>query len=359
MRLHGRQFNKQSLLRYIGNEKQLFGIRPMVYRGGDANLVNTYEVDTGSGLVFSVAESKAMDIFQFKYKGINLAFESKAGLHSPYNVEPFSDASRFSQGCGMLYTAGLTNVGGPCQDETGVHYYHGMIKNKAASDICAQGAWRGDEYVMQLSGDVNEAAFYGRNLKMHRTITTSAGSKAIVLEDCIENRAYAEDQVMLLYHLNAGYPLVSEEARLIAAVNTVEPATPRAQEMIAEYDRVSAPMDMEEEYVYCITLHHDEEGLTGTALWNEALNLGLYVKYNVRPLDRFVEWKCMRSGDYAFGMLPSNCFPFGRLEAAKSGAWTVLKPFETMSTRLEIGILEGREEMKEFEGWIESLKKQT
>ena len=358
MQLHKQQFDKQSLLRYIGSEQQLFGIRPMACRGGDANLVNTFEVDTGAGLTFSVGENKAMDIFRLKYRGINLAFESKAGLHSPYNAEPFSEAFRFSQGCGMLYTAGLSNVGAACQDESGAHYAHGMIKNKAAANVCAQGAWEGDAYRMRISGEITEAAFYGRNLKMRRSITAYAGDRSFVLEDSIENRAYAEDQVMLLYHLNAGYPLLSEDARLIAAVNSIEPATPRARDMMQEYDRASPPIDMEEEYVYGMTLRRGRDGMTGTALWNEALGIGLYVKFDARSLNRFVEWKCMRSGDYAFGMLPSNCFPFGRLEAAKSGGWTALRPFETMNTRLEIGILEGREELKAFEDWIRDLKKE-
>jgi hypothetical protein len=355
MEIYGRKYGKEELLRYIGSEKQLFGIRAMEFRGGDENLVKTYEVETGSGLAFSVGENKGMDIYRLSYKGINMGFLSKAGLHSAYNAQPDSEAFRYSQGCGMLYTCGLTNVGGPCEDERGTYCAHGMVKNKAASDVCARGFWEKDQYRMEISGDLSEAAFYGRNLRMHRSIVTSAGSTRITLEDTIENRAFEDDQIMLLYHFNAGFPMVSERARMIAPVRTIEPATPRAAEMIGDYAVASAPMDMEEEYVYCMIFGRDAEGMTGSALWNDDLQLGLYIKFDTAALDKFVLWKCMRSGDYAFGMLPSNCHPFGRADAKETGNWTVLRPFETMRTHVEIGVLDGKGEMEAFAAWIAGM----
>lgn len=356
MLLNGKNYAREEYLRRVGIDTQAFGIRAMEYRSGDENLVKTFEVETGGGLSFSVGENKGMDIYRMSYRGINLGFMSKAGLHSAYNVEPESESFRYSQGCGMLYTAGITNVGGACRDDGGSYCYHGAIKNSAASQVTAKGEWRGDEYAMEISGELREAEFYGRNLVMRRSIQTFAGGKSFVLEDEIENRAFQEDQVMLLYHLNAGFPLLSDVTRMIAPVKSVRAATPRSEETMSEYAAVGAPIDLEEEYVYLLTLKQDAQGMTGSALWNDELGLGLYVKYDANTLNKFCEWKCLRSGDFALGMLPANCEPFGRLNAAKSGDWTALRPFQTMRTHLEIGVLDGKADLKSFTDWIETMK---
>ena len=352
MLLNGKTYTRADYLRHVGIDSQAFGIRAMEYRSGDANLIKTFEVDTGAGLSFSVNENKGMDIFKMSYKGINLGFMSKAGLHSPYNVNPESEAFRYTQGCGMLYTAGVSNVGGSCVDDKGIYCAHGNLKNSAAVNVCAEGEWQGNEYRMTISGEMREASFYGRNLVSKRTIRSIAGSKSLVIEDLIENRDFEEDQVMLLYHLNSGFPFLSEGVRLYAPVEKVQGSTPKSVEMLDEYALASAPIDGEEEYVYTIHLRHDKDEMSGSVLWNDDLKIGLYIKFDTRALNRFVEWKCMRSGDYAMGMLAANCYPFGRAYAAENEAWTRLKPFEKLKTHLEIGALDGTDELAAFLNWM-------
>lgn len=356
MLLNGRIYSREDLYRYIGDPQQVFGIRAMEYRSGEAGLVKTYEVETGGGLSFSVGENKGLDIYRLNYRGVNFGFMSKAGLHSPYNVNQESEAFRCTQGCGMLYTAGITNVGGPCSDELGTYWAHGGIKNGCADNICARGIWENDEYRMEISGEMREAAFYGRNLNMRRTISAYAGGKAFVLEDEIENRAFMEDQVMLLYHFNTGFPLLNVGAQMYAPVKTIEGATSRSQEMLEQHTLAVAPIPMEEEYVYLLTLKKDAEGMSGSLLWNDELKLGVYVKFNADVLNRFVEWKCMRAGDYALGMLPSNCYPFGREDAKNTDGWTRLRPFEKMRTHLEIGVVDTEEEKESFRRWLDQMQ---
>lgn len=117
-----------------------------------------------------------------------------------------------------------------------------------------------------------------------------------------------------------------------------------------------APIPMEEEYVYLLTLKKDAEGMSGSLLWNDELKLGVYVKFNADVLNRFVEWKCMRAGDYALGMLPSNCYPFGREDAKNTDGWTRLRPFEKMRTHLEIGVVDTEEEKESFRRWLDQMQ---
>lgn len=350
--LYGEELKKRELLKRAGVEEQLFYLRPVQYVSGDANLIKAYDINTGGGLEFSVLENKCLDIYQMKYQGMNVGFLSKAGLHSAYNVDQRGMEYRYSQGCGMLYTAGLANVGGACQDGIDEQYYHGMIKNKAAQNVSAKGEWQGDEYKMTVSGEMREAAFCGRNLVMQRKITTWAGQKRLVLEDCIENRNFEEDKVMLLYHLNIGYPLLREGAEFVVHAKKIEPLSDYSAESIEQYNRMEPPKKGAEEQVYCIRAGKDAEGMAATCLINETLGLGLYVKYSADTLPYMVEWKSMKEGDYAFGMLPSNCKPLGRVTAKEQGGLQTIQPFETIRTKVEIGILSSAEEIEQMKQYI-------
>lgn len=350
--IFGREISRKELLEKTGNPEQAFGIRPVEYFSGNANLVKAYDVRTGGGLEFSVNENKCLDIYEMRYRGINLGFLSKAGLHSPYNADQRGLEYRYSQGCGMLYTAGLANVGAACSDDGDGQYYHGMIKNKAAQNVCAKGEWQGDDYKITIAGDIREAAFYGRNLLMHREITAWAGRNRLVINDTIENQDFAEDEIMLLYHVNAGYPLLDEGAEYIAPVKEIEPMSEYSRELLGEYGKMTAPICGADELLYCIRTGKDKNGYSAAALINDRLGIGLYVKYTADTLDYMVEWKSMKAGDYALGLLPSTCRPLGRLEARKKGDTKKIKPFEKMRMQVEIGVLSSQEEIEKFKDYI-------
>ena len=61
------------LYQYAGNLNQIMGARCMRIEGGTAGDMLITEVKTGSGLEFSVLEDKCLDIYDLRYKGINLA----------------------------------------------------------------------------------------------------------------------------------------------------------------------------------------------------------------------------------------------------------------------------------------------
>jgi hypothetical protein len=115
-------------------------------------------------------------------------------------------------------------------------------------------------------------------------------------------------------------------------------------------------MDNADETVYCITPGKNEDGFSMAAVLNYSIGLGLYVKYEATDLKYLVEWKCMKSGDYALGMLPSCCKPVGRMMAKEQGYVKKLQPFEKWFNTLEIGVLSSIDEMNECKRKIVSMK---
>lgn len=339
------ELNKEDLMRYVGDTNQVFGIRKIEYSGGKENLVKAYEVNNGGGLRFSVNENKGLDIFDMSYRGTNLSFVSKAGLNSPYIADEQGLSYRCSLGAGFLYTAGLSNVGGFCEEKETYHYAHGSMKNIPAENVSARTVWEGQKCRIAIEGQMRESAFFGRNLLLQRRIETMAGSRVLHIYDCIENQDFEPARLMLLYHMNIGFPLLAEGAELLAHVVESETLSKHTALHDVDYRIMTAPQDGNEEYLYAHILKKNADGTAAAGLFNKKRKLGIYVRYNAEILKYLVEWKSMKSGDYALGILPSTCRPVGRNNAIENGDVIELKPFGKMETDMEIGITEDKEEL--------------
>ena len=71
------------LLKQLGNIDQIAGIRESQLLRGRGEQIHIAEFYNAAGLRFTVVPDRCMDLFDFSYKGINFAFQSKNGLTSP------------------------------------------------------------------------------------------------------------------------------------------------------------------------------------------------------------------------------------------------------------------------------------
>ena len=85
--------------------------------------------------------------------------------------------------------------------------------------------WEGDDCLLSISGKVREASVHGPNLLLERTISTSLQSESLSVHDVVENQGVRESPLMVLYHFNFGFPLLTERSRIYAPSQAVEPAT--------------------------------------------------------------------------------------------------------------------------------------
>lgn len=353
--LFGKRLSKQEYLRKVGDIDQCFGLRPVEYTSGKAAMIRACDVDLASGLHFSVNESKNLDMFKFVYKGLSYGFVTKASLSSPWICDEQGMAYRNNLGAGFLYTCGLSNVGEGCQEDGFYHYVHGNLKNIPARNVCRETIWDGDDCDVRIAGEVRDAAFFGRNLLLHREYRARIGEKRIFIEDRFENQGFAPEQLMLLYHLNLGYPILDEGTELIAPVEREEALSEHTRRNDVNYARMIPPIDNNTEYLHALTLRSDADGRTLVAAYNESLGLGLYVRYNTDLMRYLIEWKCMSSGDYALGVLPASCKPLGRAADRASGEMRTIAPGEVLHAKLEIGVIDGAAELDAIRSEINRL----
>jgi len=346
---------KETILRKTGNISQLAGIRPCVLREGRKEGLGAFEVVTGGGLEFTVLEGRCLDILSAKYKGINLSFISKPGLVSPQYFNPYGGEQVRTTQAGMMFTCGLSNVGSACSENDLEFCAHGRIGHTPAEKVCTSEEWKNGEYHMEISGMMRESAIMCENLVLKRKIHTVLGAKSLKISDEVENQGFQDQPIMILYHFNFGYPLLDKDAEVFVPSLEITPRDSAAKKGVAFWQQISPPIDGYSEQVFYHKSACDDNGFTYAGVMNKKRMLGAYIKYRKAELSQLIQWKSMAPGDYALGLEPSNCLVEGRVKERERGTLFSLPPLQSVSFSVELIVLDGDEEMGEFERFLKTL----
>src|SRR5258708_7243866 len=82
---------------------------------------------------------------------------------------------------------------------------------------------------------------HGPNLVLERTISTSLRSESFSVHDAVENQGVRDSPLMVLYHFNFGFPLLTERSVVHAPSRAVEPAYDWAARGMETWNRFEAP----------------------------------------------------------------------------------------------------------------------
>ena len=180
-----------------------------------------------------------------------------------------------------------------------------------------------------VTGRVRETWVYGPDLTLDRTLTFAVGRPEVAIVDVVTNNGYDPAVLMLLYHFNIGYPVVSPESRLEVpsgeAVGFGDAAA-----YVDEYDRFTTPTSGFEALVYehrisgdtpqTVRLSNPTFGPTG--------GIGISVTYDPIQLPRLWQWRMLGEGMYLIGIEPANCGIRGRATERADNAVDILQPGE-------------------------------
>lgn len=337
--IYNRSWSRQELTRYVGDMDQLAGIRLMEGADGMERGARSLQVRTGSGLCFKVAADRAMDITACHYKGMSLAWISPVGEPHPAFFEANGLEWLRTFPGGLLATCGLDHFGPPCQDSGTDFGLHGRIGNLPARCVNYQAGWVGDEYEMVISGEVRQARVFGENLVMRRRLSTRLGSNRILIEDAITNEGFNRQPHMVLYHINLGFPLVSEHTHLKVATLQTLPRDAEAEKGLETWDRFQPPTPDYREQAFIHTPAAESNGHAKVEVENPSISLGLRLTFGTNSLPYLVEWKMMGEGVYVLGIEPTNCQVIGgRAAASEQGALPQLAPGETRHYCMELEV---------------------
>ena len=337
--------------RYVGNENQLLTARRVTYEEGLSRGIHAIELRNTDGLYATCIEDQCLNLYDFSYKGINFAFQQKNGLVSGRYFNPAAPDFEFYWPAGMLYTCGLTNVGPGGIMEDGKFYPdHGRMGMLPAQNVSLRRTEEGAE----IEGSIHEGMLAGYHMELKRKITFPAKGKCIRIEDEISNHEPFDTEFAFLYHINLGYPLLSEHSRVIKgkgggySIHT-------GGEIPRDWAQCRAPEDHKDEDLFCHENAADKDGWAYTALLNEKLEIGCYIKYKTENLPYLMHWRNMCSHDYALGLEPSNCQVLGRDRERRNGTLQVMPAYGKKTYTVEVGVLDGKAEIAAFEAMVNAL----
>jgi hypothetical protein len=339
--LYQHEWSQQELVRYTGTINQIAGIQPLEASDGLERGSRIIQVWTGSGLTFNVLPDRAMDIAACQYKGISLAWRSARGDAHPAFYEPSGVGwLRTFQG-GMLVTCGLDTFGAPVREGTEELGQHGRVSNLPAREVGYHTGWTDDTYWMEVTGEVRQTKVFGENITLRRRIFTSIGSKKIHLEDTVTNEGFSPQPHMILYHINTGFPLLSEKTHLKFEVVKTLPEDEASTQGLADWRVFQPPTPGFQEQNFIHTPVVDPDGWAHAEVENPNLNLGLRLSFDARTLPYLNEWKMMGEGLYVLAIEPMNCNPLPGREAMRvQKTLPYLQPGESRSYSLELEVVE-------------------
>lgn len=331
-KIYGQDLSPVELKKRIGDISQIAGATPFCYTAGKAKGTAAIEVRNGSGLRFIILPDRGMDIAYAEFNGIPISYVSKTGVVAPTHYEEPEFLRSFT--AGLLTTCGLTYMGAPCVDQGRALGAHGRISNTPAYDVGMKQEWMEDDYVISVRGKVREATVFGENLVLTRTVTAKLCSNTIKIEDAIENEGFAPAPLMVLYHMNFGFPLIS--SKTVLKTNCVHL---RARDAAAQQGVAKAEVFEEPVCGYCEQVFYCDAVLNSYAiLQNPTLGLAVKLSFSGTELPHFIEWKQMGEQEYVVGLEPATWFTEGRAAARKQNALLYLQPQEVRRHALYLSV---------------------
>ena len=341
--------SRKFLSERIGRLSQIGGITPFIHAAGKAKGASTLRVRTAQGLELWVVPDNGLDIFEATYLGKSLCWHSPTGVVHPayYSGRGLEWLRSFAGG--LVCTCGLSTAGAPSEDAGESLGLHGSIANTPAENVTWAEEWQGDDCLLTVAGSVRETSVFGPNLLLRRTITTSLQRASFAIHDVVENQGPKESPLMVLYHLNFGYPLLTERSKIYSSSTLAEPSDEFAAQSKDNWDIFEAPSQGIEERVYFHTMEPDSSGMVTIVLVSDdsKRDFGISLRYDKTTLTEFTEWKMTGNNHFVLGLEPGNCRTKGRAAERKRGALKTLTPGERREFRFEIAVLDSEAQVAE------------
>lgn len=334
--------SRSSLLDHIGKLSQLGGVTHFVHAEGKAKGTSTLRVRTAPGLELWVVPDRGMDIYEANFQGRSLSWHSPTGMvHPSFYTNRGTEWLKTFAG-GLLTTCGLTTVGVPSSDNGESLGLHGSISNTPAENVSWSENWEGDDCIFTISGKVREVSVHGPNLLLERTISTSLNSASFAISDLIENQGFKDTPLMVLYHFNFGFPLLTQNSQIYAPSRKAEPIDELSSRSLDEWNSFGVPHMGQGERVYFHEMEKNSAGKVSVVLVSDRENpcFGICLSYDATALPQFIEWKMTGTNHFVLGLEPANCRILGRDKERQRGTLQLLAPRERREFRLELSVLD-------------------
>ena len=324
---------------YVGDTLQVRGAEQYVLKGGKGEGMNFLYVRNGLGLESWISLDRCADLSRVIFKGNNMGYFSPCGYVAPqyYDKDGLGFLKSFT--AGFCTTCGLTNIGSPCVDEGEELPQHGTISNTPATlDSIIE---ENDSLAITLT--VKDCRIFSHKLVLKRKYVFSYTDNTIEMKDTITNEGDQKAPYLILYHCNMGYPLLSENSKVVIPNNKIWARSQHSEELIDESFKMEKPTTAYEECCYYYDIC-EKDGIAKAGIFNPDIESGMVMSFNKEQLPWFIEWKMMGKKDYALGLEPASCELCGRAALREQGTLQFLESEESVQNNLKFAFLSGETE---------------
>lgn len=309
--------------RFVGDWQQVVSVDQVTEANGAGRGTRKICVSNGE-LSFDILPDRALDLGAVRFRGAPMAWISPTGFASRGGFVQETEWLR-TFGGGLLSTCGLDTFGPPSEVD-GVSYpLHGRF-NSIQSNLVTCGVF---DDVIVIKAETVQTSVLGERLQLIRTIKSGIGSNEIRVEDAITNLASRPAGLMVMYHCNFGWPLLSPETSIDIPSVKVEARDHNAAAGLTTLDRMGQPADQCEEQVF---QHFFGKSVVGEPdpeirIYNSQLGVGVGLSFSQETLNTALEWKMPEAGHYVLGIEPNNvAWMEGRASAEAANVLPRLEP---------------------------------
>ncbi len=268
---------------------------------GPARGQRRLEIDTPSGLSATVIVDRSLDLLSLRYRGHNVGWRSAARARHPVaDLEEEEGLGLMRSFDGLLVTCGLDHAGLPETRDAEplrypprsrtVHPLHGRLP-AAGVTLAGYGIDR-DAGTIFAEAHVHQGGVFTEVLTLKRRLEIDLFEPVVRVRDSVINDGYRPTPHRLLYHVNAGHPLLGEASRLYG-------------DGWALADRLdgngAAPSD---DHVEQVDVEATPSGTLGVENRDTGLFLELGTDTVALPLTAL--WRAFQSGVFALGIEPQT-----------------------------------------------------
>lgn len=349
MPLFGHDLTDREIAARLPRPDVAAGLRRVRLSGGPEDGVEQIEVRTGGGLAYRVSASRGLDIALAEFAGVPFSWHSPAGDVHPAHLDPREAEWLRTMAGGLLMTCGLTQVGSPCVDDGEPLGIHGRAHHLPARSVCAESVATEDGQNLRVSGVVEDTGLFQHALRLEREIVSRVGENRLEIRDRVTNVGFAPAPHMHLYHINFGWPLLDEHARIGLPEGTVAPR--EADLVVEDLDRWQGPeVGFAERVYYRENMKAENDGLARASVHQPAfpvpgtgggVPVTVELSWDPTLLPVLVQWRMPGAGVYGLGLEPGNCHVEGRVAERERGTLVTLEPGESRDYTVSVTVQSG------------------
>lgn len=338
-----------------------FSIGKRRLQGGLCEGVDVVEVNNGA-IQFTILPTRGMGLWKAVCGEVELGWRSPArGPVNPAFV-PLWEPSGLGWLDGfdeLIVRCGLESNGAPEFNENGSLRYplHGKIANTPAHKVeVAVDSGSGE---ITVTGVVHEARLFFNKLQLATTYTTKIGQPGFTVTDTVTNLWAEPSELVLLYHINFGVPLLGPGAKAVLPVAKMAPRDAVAVGNLPEWDTYGPESPGTPEAVFFFDLAADARGNTQTLLKSADGNRGVSLVFNKNQLPCFTLWKNRQAATdgYVTGFEPAINFPNAKSVEKRAGRVVTLAPGESRCFEIELTAHGDAETVARAEQAVKALQK--